>query len=401
MTLNEIRQKRAEHWEFMKNFLKTHEQEDGNLNADDTATYENYEKKLQDYDNAVRRAEDAQARDEAMRQPVKAPIFDSFGSGKTAKTGRASDAYKAEFLNYIKTHRATNALQEGTSSEGGYLVPTEFENQLYEARNSVDPIFELAGRISLGSLEKSVPYVASEGAAALIAEEGSYGDTDDAFAQVMMHAYKFGRICKVSDELIADAAFDIMAHLARSFGRSVGKTQAAYYWTGTGTAQPQGALTAAGVGVTAAATNAVTADEVIDLFYSVPDEYRSNATWAMNNATVKAIRKLKLSGTGEYLWTPGLSGTPDSIMGRPLRTSSNIPEMAANKAVIAFGDFEACYKIADRQGFEFRVLDQLYAATGQVGFRGAARSDGKGILLTGVNGADGTIGIKVLMTKAS
>ena len=160
-------------------------------------------------------------------------------------------------------------------------------------------------------------------------------------------------------------------------------------------------LTAAGVGVTAAATNAVTADEVIDLFYSVPDEYRSNATWAMNNATVKAIRKLKLSGTGEYLWTPGLSGTPDSIMGRPLRTSSNIPEMAANKAVIAFGDFEACYKIADRQGFEFRVLDQLYAATGQVGFRGAARSDGKGILLTGVNGADGTIGIKVLMTKAS
>ena len=133
--------------------------------------------------------------------------------------------------------------------------------------------------------------------------------------------------------------------------------------------------------------------EIIDLYYSVPEEYRANAVFAMNDATVKAVRKLKLTGTGEYLWPPGLSGAPNTILGKPLHTSEYIPTLAANKEVVAFGDFAECYKIADRQGFNFKILDQLYAATGQVGFRGDARSDGRGILAS--------TGIKILKTKAS
>jgi len=391
MTIIELRQQRAGHWEKMKNFLNTHEQSNGTLNADDTATYENMEAEMQRLDEAINRAEAAAERERQLNQPVNQPILSGFGG--ESRIGRASDEYKGEFLNYIRTRRASNALQEGTDSEGGYLVPTEFERTLYAAREKVDPIFSLAGRITLGALEKNVPYVASEGAAALIAEEGAYGETDDSFAQVVFHAYKFGRICKASDELIQDSVFDIMSHLAESFGRATGKKQAEYFWNGTGTAQPEGVLTAAGTGVTAAATAAITADELIDLFYSLPEEYRAGANWAMNDATVKAIRKLKLTGTGEYLWSPGLNGEPSTILGKPLHTSENIPTLAANKAVVAFGDFASCYKIADRSGFNFKVLDQLYAANGQIGFRGDMRSDGRGILAA--------TGIKVLKTKAS
>ncbi len=391
MTINELRQKRAEHWERMKNFLNTHEQKNGTLNADDTATYENMEAEMQDYDKAIERAEAAAEREKQLGEPVSSPLFGKIGG--TRKAGRESDDYKTAFLNYIRTRTPGNALQESTASEGGYLVPVEFERKLFEARDKVDPIFSLAGRLVFGSLEKNIPYVASEGAAALIAEEGSYGDTDDSFGQVVFHAYKFGRICKVSDELINDSVFDIQAHLSKSFGRAVGKAQAGYFWTGTGTNQPQGVLTAAGVGVTSAATAAITADELIDLYFSVPEEYRNTSKWAMNSSTVKAIRKLKLSGTGEYLWSPGLSDAPSTILGKPVYTSAYIPELAANKAVVAFGDFEEGYKIADRQGFNFKALNELYAATGQIGFRGDQRSDGKGVLAS--------TAIKVLKTKAS
>lgn len=389
MTIIELRQQRAEHWEKMKNFLNTHEQSNGTLNADDTATYENMEAEMQRLDEAINRAEQAQERERQLNQPVNQPILG--GVGTDDKPGRASDAYKGAFLNYIRTRTASNALEEGTASEGGYLVPTEFERTLYKAREKVDPIFNLAGRITLGALEKNVPYVASEGAAALIAEEGSYGDTDDAFGQVVFHAYKFGRICKASEELINDSAFDIMAHLAESFGRSIGKKQAEYFWTGTGSSQPQGVMTAAGTGVTTAAADKITADEIIDLFYAVPEEYRTGAAWAMNGSTVKVLRKLKL-GTGEYLWAPGFNGEPNTILGKPLHTSDNIDGIAATKKVIAFGDFAACYKIADRQGFNFKVLNELYAATGQVGFRGDQRSDGRGILAS--------TGIKLLKMHA-
>lgn len=391
MTVNELRKARADHWESMKNFLNTHEQKDGTLSVDDTATYEKMEAKLEEYNASVERAEKAQAIENSMNAPASERIIDSV-SKKSGADLRATDEYKAEFLNYLKTRRASNALQEGTSSEGGYLVPTDFERTLFAGRDKVDPIFDLAGRLFLGASEKNVPFVASHATATLVAEEGTYGGNDPSFGQVTLHAYKFGSLLKISEELMADSAFDMLAFLGDEIGKAMGNAQAAYFWTGTGTAQPQGVMTAAGAGVTAAAADKITADEIIDLYYSLFEQYRSVSSWAMNDSTVKAIRKLKLTGTGEYLWAPGLNGAPDTILGRPLRTSANIDGIAAGKKVIAFGDFLGCYKIADRQGVELKVLDQLYAETGQIGFRGSVRTDGKGILASE--------GIKVLTMAA-
>lgn len=376
MNITELQARRAKAWDECKAFLESHRNENGCLSDEDNAVYNQMVAVVDAMEAEINRAKDIEARDAAMAAPTSKPITSAVGNGKD---GRATDEYNKEFVNYIKTRRASNALQEGTNSEGGYLVPVEFERTLYKARDKVDPIFALAGKITLGALEKNVPYVASEGAAALVAEEGSYGDTDDAFGQVVLHAYKFGRICKASDELIADSAFDISAHLAESFGRAIGKAEAGYFWTGTGSSQPQGVLTAAGTGVTAASASVITADEIIDLFYSLDEQYRDNAAFVMNNATLAAVRKLK-DGEGHYLWAPGFDGQPATLMGKRVYTSANIPTIAANKKVIAFGDFEAGYKIADRSGFEFKVLTELYAANGQIGFRGTGRTDGKGIL---------------------
>ena len=378
MTVNELRKARADHWESMKNFLNTHEQKDGTLSVDDTATYEKMEAKLEEYNDSVERAEKAQEIENSMNAPASERIIDSV-SKKSGADLRATDEYKAEFLNYLKTRRASNALQEGTSSEGGYLVPTDFERALFAGRDKVDPIFDLAGRLFLGASEKNVPFVASHATATFVAEGGTYGGNDPSFGQVTLHAYKFGSLLKISEELMADSAFDMLAFLSDEIGKAMGNAQAAYFWTGTGTAQPQGVMNCAGAGVTTSENNKITADEIIDLYYSALEQYRAVSSWAMNDSTVKEIRKLKL-GTGEYLWAPGLGDAPDTILGRPLRTSVNIDEIGAGKKVIAFGDFLGCYKIADRQGVELKVLDQLYAETGQIGFRGSVRTDGKGIL---------------------
>lgn len=387
MTINEMRQQRARVWQTAKDFLDAHP---GVMSAEDTATYEKMEAELVELGNAIDRAEKLENMKGDFEKLDAEPIKTGVNKGET-KTGRESDGYKAAFMNYVRTRKPQNALQEDTNSEGGYLVPVEFERVLYEARDKVDPIFQLAGKISLGSLTKNVPYVASEGAAALIAEEGSYGDTDDAFGQVTFHAYKFGRICKASDELIADSAFDIFGHLAASFGRAIGKKEAEYFWTGTGSSQPQGVLTGAGTGVTAAATGQITADEILDLYFSLGEEYRANAVFVFHDSVVKMIRKLK-TGDGQYLWAPGFNGTGDTILGKPFYTSSNLESIAAGKKVGVFGDFGECFKIADRQGFNFKVLPELYAANGQVGFRGDGRTDSRCIF--------GSTGLKVLKMHA-
>lgn len=198
---------------------------------------------------------------------------------------------------------------------------------------------------------------------------------------------------KVSEELLNDSVFDLESYIAREFARRIGTKEEEAFFTGDGTGKPLGILAASGgaeTGVTAASATAVTADELIDLFYSLKSPYRKNAVWVLNDSTIKAIRKLK-DNNGQYLWQPSMvAGTPDTILGRPVKTSAYMPAIAAGAKTIAFGDF-SYYWIADRQGRSFKRLNELYAANGQVGFLGSQRVDGKMILPEAV---------KVLVQKA-
>ena len=151
---------------------------------------------------------------------------------------------------------------------------------------------------------------------------------------------------------------------------------------GDGSGKPTGILAATGggqIGVTTAGSTAITLDEMLDLFYSLKSPYRKRASFVMNDATVKAIRKLKDS-TGQYLWQPSIKeATPDTILNRPLYTSAYVPNIAASAKTVVFGDL-GYYWVADRQGRVFKRLNELYAATGQVGFIATQRVDGKLIL---------------------
>ena len=261
-------------------------------------------------------------------------------------------------------------------------MPDEFERTLVEALEEENVFRTLAHVIKTSSGDRKIPVVASKGTASWVDEEGAYTESDDAFSQVSIGAYKLGTMIKVSEELLADSVFDLEAYISKEFARRIGAREEESFFNGDGKGKPLGILAAAGgaeVGVTAASATAITADEVIDLFYSLKAPYRKNAVWVLNDATVKQIRKLRDS-TGQYLWQPSLvAGTPDTILGRPVKTSAFMPTAASGAKTIAFGDFKY-YWIADRQGRTFKKLSELHAANGQVGFMGTQRVDGKLIL---------------------
>ena len=151
---------------------------------------------------------------------------------------------------------------------------------------------------------------------------------------------------------------------------------------GDGANKPTGILADTGgaqLGVTTATAATLKLDEVIDLFYSLKAPYRRNASFLLNDSTVKEIRKLK-DNNGNYLWQPSIKeATPDTILNRPLYTSAYMPGIAAGAKTMLFGDF-SYYWVADRQGRMFRRLNELYAVNGQVGFIATQRVDGKLIL---------------------
>ncbi|MBQ5550549.1 MAG: phage major capsid protein, partial [Bacteroidales bacterium] len=119
----------------------------------------------------------------------------------------------------------TNALQVGTDSEGGYLVPDEFERTLIEALEEENIFRRIATVIHSNSGDRKIPVVASKGTAGWIDEEGLYPESDDAFGQITLSAYKLGTLIKVSEELLNDSAFNLENYIATEFGRRIGSKE--------------------------------------------------------------------------------------------------------------------------------------------------------------------------------
>ena len=376
----ELRQKRSELWEKAKLFLDNAKRNGDVLSADDRATYEKMEQEIVDLGKEIGIIERRETLDLEMSKPTSTPISTNPNTKTEEKTGRSSDKYKKSFWlamrNKKNPYEAVNALQIGTDSEGGYLVPDEYENTLIEKLHDENIIRQYATVIKSSNGDKKIPVVAGYGEATWTDEEAAYTESDDSFGVITLGAHKLTSIIKVSEELLNDSAFDLEQYISKEFVRRMAAAEENAFINGTGTGRPTGILQTAETGKTTAAAVAITADEVIDLYHSLRSPYRKNAVFIANDSTVKAIRQLKDSN-GMYLWQPGLKeGQPDTLIGNRIISSAYMPEIGAGKKPILFGDI-SYYWIADRQGRTFQRLNELYAATGQVGFRTFQRVDGK------------------------
>ena len=388
MTITELREKRAKTWSAMENFLDSQRNDQDVLSEEDDAIYTKMEKEFESYTNEIKRMERKDAIEAELNKPVSTPLTAKpmVAKDEEENVGRKSKAYKKSFWNAMRAKAVRpdvmNALQIGSDTEGGYLVPDEYEKTLVESLEEENLFRKIAKVITTSSGDRKIPVVATKGTASWVDEEGTINESDDAFYQVSIGAYKLGTLIKVSEELLNDSVFNLESYISKEFARRIGSKEEDAFFNGDGVGKPIGIFNSTGgaeVGVTAASSTAITADELIDLFYSLKAPYRKNAVWVLNDATIKAIRKLK-DNNGNYLWQPALTAnTPDTILGRPVFTSSYVPTIAAGAKTIAFGDF-SYYWVADRQSRSFKRLNELYAATGQVGFVATQRVDGKLIL---------------------
>lgn len=387
--INELRTQRAKAWDKAQAFLTANRNDKGILSEEDVRTYEALEQDIVNLGHEIDRQERLEAMEREMAAPVSAPLTAKpEASAKIdVKKGTAADSYRDAFWNQVRakngvSYEIKNALSEGVDSEGGYLVPDEFENTLVSGLEEESAVRSLAHVFTTSNGVHKIPVVRTKGNANWIDEGGIYGDGDDVFGQEQIDAHKVGTIIKVSEELLNDSAFDLEQYFQEEFARRIGAKEEEAFIVGDGSKKPTGLLNATGgadVGVTAAAEKAISADEIIDLYYSVKAPYRKNAVWILNDSTVRAVRKLKDSN-GQYLWQPALhEGEHETLMGKKILTSPYVPEIAAGQKVIMFGDF-SFYWIGDRQGITFKRLNERYADYGQVGFLASKRVDGKLVL---------------------
>lgn len=389
MTIIELREKRNKAWEAAKAFAETHTTDKGTLTAEDTVTYERMEQEIQDLSREIQRRERQEAMDAELAKPVSTPITGKPMSGRSGrqedapKTGRASEAYKMAMLTAMRTNfrQISNVLSEGVDANGGYLVPEEYDRRLIDVLDE-ENVMRALGTTITTSGEHKINIAGTKPAAAWIEEGGTLTFGDATFDQIILDAHKLHVAIKVTEELLYDNAFGLENYIIQQFGKALANAEEDAFINGTGKGQPLGILAATGgaqVGVTTASATKVTADEVINLVYSLKRPYRKNAVFLANDVCVAELCKLK-DNNGQYLWQPSLqAGEPDRVLGYKVYTSPFFPVPAAGKAAVAFGDF-SYYNIGDRGTRSFAELKELFAGNGMVGFVAKERVDGKLVL---------------------
>lgn len=378
MTIKDLIEKRAKVWETAKNFVETHEDKNGVLSDEDTATYNKMEKEIEDLTAAIDRQQRAERREAELAKPVNSPITGKpfMGDTKEVKKGRASDAYKDAMLSAMRSNfrNVSNVLQEGVDADGGYLVPEEYDRRLIDVLDSENIMCSLATKITTTGQHK-INIAATKPATAWIEEGGALSFGDATFDQIYLDAYKLHVAIKVTEELLYDNAFGLENYIITQFGKALANAEEDAFLNGDGKGKPTGIFAKAGGGqIIGTLTSAIKSDDLIDLVYGLKRPYRKNASFIMNDATLASLRKLK-DNNGAYIWQPSYKeGEPDRVLGYAVHTSSFAPANA-----IAFGDY-SYYNIGDRGSRSFAELRELFAGNGMVGYVAKERVDGKLIL---------------------
>jgi HK97 family phage major capsid protein len=278
-----------------------------------------------------------------------------------------------------------NTMSTTTPAEGGYTVQQDIATSFIDAMAAFGGMREAANVIRTAG-GNPLSYPTTDGTTEegeIVPENTQAGTADVSFGTRPLNVFKFGsKVVTVPLELLQDSSIDVISLVNNRLATRIGRVTTRKQTVGTGTGEPMGLVTAASVGKIGATGSTLTVafDDLIDLQESVDEAYQPNASWMFAQSTRKVVRKLK-DGNGRPIWTPGYEsgitkGTPDELLGKPVKSNSYMPAMAANAKPIWYGDLKS-YSIRDAMDITlFRFTDSIYAQKGQVGFLAWMRSGG-------------------------
>lgn len=275
----------------------------------------------------------------------------------------------------------TRALSVGTTTAGGNWVPTTMLNAYNEAQKWFGAVQERAQVINTESgANLDYPCITDTSNTGEVLAEATAATTtaDPTFSKVTLGAFKVSsKAVLVSWELLQDSQFDLASYLGRALGRRVGRLKNTKFTVGAGTTEPKG-VTLTTVGKTASATNAFTADEVIDLIHSVDPAYRNlpDVCFMAHDSTIAYIRKLK-DGNARYIWEPSTQiGVPDRLFGYPIVPNNDVSSsIATGEHIIVFGSMGTGFVVRLAGAARFVRDESIKVAEHQVYFEAIERVD--------------------------
>lgn len=292
----------------------------------------------------------------------------------TAESRTAGDIFRSLAHGEVRSHTFE---KRATLVNSVNTVPVDFLDQVFGIARLVGPMLDVSEVITRSSgNDFRIPTYTAYSTATQVSAGSAISDSEPTFDSILLQPKKQAFIVKIANELLDDAGFDIASVIAEQAGNAIGFRVNDLATVGTGTSETEGIVTAAGSGITAGTTNAITADELISLAYSLDGAARRlpGVGWMMNTATLGAVRRLK-DGEGQYIFDPGIGGVGDSLLGYPIFENPAMAGIATGNKAVVFGHLPS-YKIVTT-GLEVATSTDAYFANDVTAYRFTYRFDGK------------------------
>jgi HK97 family phage major capsid protein len=313
------------------------------------------------------------------------------GKSFTPLTGEQYAEYKAAMAGYIRKGEKANAINVGTSTQGGFLVGFEMEAGIDRVVRRYSTIRDLARVIPIGSAayKKLVKTSGTSGATAGGETTAPTQGTTQSWVELEFKTGTYLSDQRITSEALEDAMIDVEADLMEEIGIEFAEKEGTDFVSGVGVNGPRGFESYTNVANASYAWGSVgyiagghatalnSSDTLLDLVHGLKRQYRANGAFVMNDATLATIRKLK-DGQGNYLWgmtkEAFMAGAVGTLLGYAVATDDFMPDIGANAYPIAFADWKQAYYVIDRKGMS--ILRDPFTAVPNVKFVARRRVGG-------------------------
>ncbi len=249
-------------------------------------------------------------------------------------------------------------MSEGDDPSGGFLVPEEFNAEVvrYTAESAV--VRPRARVLPMGRDKSTWPKLVQTSSDDFAGISLSWGTestlataSNPTLGKLTLSVNKLIGLVPLTNELLGDAAIDIVNFLVSLFGEAIAYEEDKQFIQGTGVGKPQGIIPVA-TAVTRASSTTIGYADLISMFTNVPAWAQANAVWLTNMSGLAKIMAIGSNTTGVFFMMPGgFTNAPQmSVFGKPLILTEKVASLGS-KGDIIYGDLRR-YWIGDRGGLQ-------------------------------------------------
>lgn len=307
---------------------------------------------------------------------------------RNADTGRGVDT---------RLKAAGSGLSENDSEYGGYLVPTEFSNQILAVALKMNNLLQYAMIIPMATNSISIPYVNDSSHASTVYggitfywldEAGEITSSRPKIGNVNLRLKKLAGMCYMTDEIIQDSPISAEPLITRLFGEGLGWTIEGVMIAGSGAGKPLGVLSApCFVSISKESTqlsSTILYENILKMYARMYDAGKGKGIWLANGNTLPQLGLLAVSvgsgGSAVFVPAGGASASPyNTLLGRPLFFTEHCKTLGTVGDIL-FGDWSQ-YLVGQKSGagagVQFATSIHLKFDFAQTAYRIITRIDGQ------------------------